>query len=236
MNAPLLSVVVPAYNEVATVEASIRRVVGAALPVELEIIAVDDGSTDGTGALLERLLGLGLCHTVIHHPRRLGKGAAVRAGIARTSGTVVVVHDADLEYDPVDLAAMLALIAADRADAVCGTRFGSGARTVHFFWRSLANRGLTALSNACTNLNLSDVNCGYKVVRGDVVRGLPLQARGFSIEVELVACLASRQLRVWEVPVSYTGRRNRDGRLTRWWHVPQQVAAILGCLIRPNRS
>lgn len=236
MTHPLLSVIVPAHNEAATVEASIRRVVGAPLPVALEIIAVDDGSTDGTGELLERLQGLGLCHAVIRQPRRLGKGAAVRAGIARTTGAFVVVHDADLEYDPGDVAPMLALIQAGSADAVCGTRFGSGARTVHFFWRSLANRGLTALSNACTNLNLSDVNCGYKLVRGEVVRDLPLRARGFSIEVELVAQLARRQLRVWEVPVSYSGRRNRDGRRTRWWHVPQQAAAILGCLLRPNRS
>ena len=148
----------------------------------------------------------------------------------------MVVHDGDLEYDPRDLATMLQLLREVKADAVCGTRFGSGGRSVHFYWRALANRTLTFLSNAFCNLNLSDVNCGYKMVRGDQVRALNLTAVGFTIEVELVAHLAARKLRVWEAPVTYAGRRNPDGRKTRWWHAIEQACAIPLYYTRAKRT
>jgi glycosyltransferase involved in cell wall biosynthesis len=232
----ILSVIVPAHNEGRTLRAAVERLRAAELPVTLEVIGVDDGSTDDTAGIFEALLREGACQQVLRHGARQGKGAAVRLAIPATSGDVVVVQDADLEYDPADLAPMLALLQQQSADAVCGTRFGSGARTVLFFWRSIANRALTLWCNAFCNLNLSDVNCGYKLVRGELLRSLPLRSRGFTIEVELVARLAVRGARIWEVPVTYAGRRNGDGRKTRWWHALEQAWAIPQFHFRTKRS
>lgn len=230
----MLSVVVPVHNELQTVEASIRRVIDTEFGMPVEIIAVDDGSTDGSGLVLEALRAEGVLAAVERSASRQGKAAAVRLGFARSHGSVVVVQDGDLEYDPADLLPMVDLVVNGTADAVCGTRFSSGARTVHFFWRALANRLITLASNARSNLNLSDVNCGYKVMRGDLARSLAIAGQGFTVEVAIIAELARRRARIWELPVTYAGRLDHEGRKTRWYHALQQILWILTHRPRPD--
>jgi len=205
---------VPAYNEAATIEAVVRRLNEVRL--RPEIIAVDDASTDGTGAVLDRLAREGLVHQVIHHPTNRGKGAALRSGIAGATGDVIVAQDADLEYDPGDLAVLLEPIRQGRADAVYGSRFQGGPRRVLFFWHSIGNRLLTLLSNMFTNLNLSDMETCYKLVRADVLKRLPLTAERFGIEVELTARLAQAGARIWELPITYSGRTYAEGKKIGW--------------------
>jgi glycosyltransferase involved in cell wall biosynthesis len=219
-----LSVIVPAYNEAQTVETVVRRV--REVPVNLEVIAVNDGSTDGTGAVLDRLQQDGVLDRVIHQPRNLGKGAAIRAGVAVARGHVIVAQDADLEYDPQELPRLLDPIRLGKADAVYGSRFQSGPRRVLYFWHSLGNRFLTLLSNMLTDLNLSDMETCYKMVRADVFKALPLRSRRFGIEVEITARLARARARIWEIPISYSGRTYAEGKKIGWrdgvtalWHI-----------------
>ncbi len=209
-----LSVIVPAYNEAGTVETVVRRL--REVPVNLEIIAVNDGSSDGTAAVLDRLHTEGLLDGVIHQPRNRGKGAAIRAGVAAARGHVIVAQDADLEYDPQELPRLLDPIRLGKADAVYGSRFQSGPRRVLYFWHSLGNRFLTLLSNMLTDLNLSDMETCYKMVRADVFKALPLTSERFGIEVELTARLARAKLRIWEIPISYSGRTYAEGKKIGW--------------------
>ncbi|HEX9283791.1 MAG TPA: glycosyltransferase family 2 protein [Gemmatimonadales bacterium] len=209
-----LSVIVPAYNEAATIEAVVDRL--RQVPLALEIIAVDDASTDGTGALLDRLGAAGLVHRVVHHPSNRGKGAALRAGIAAATGDVVVVQDADLEYDPAELPRLLEPIRSGRADAVYGSRFQGGSHRVLFFWHAVGNRLLTLLSNTLTNLNLTDMETCYKLVRADLLKRLPLTANRFGFEVEITARLAQARARIWEMPISYSGRTYAEGKKITW--------------------
>ncbi len=211
---PVLSVVVPAYNEVETVEAVLRRL--AEVPLKLEVIAVDDASTDGTGALLDGLAAAGLAHTVIHHAANRGKGAAYRSGIAAATGHVIVAQDADLEYNPSELPTLLEPIRDGRADAVYGSRFQGGPHRVLFFWHSVGNRVLTLVSNMFTNLNLTDMETCYKLVRADLLQRLPLTAERFGIEVELTARLVQARARIWELPISYSGRTYAEGKKITW--------------------
>ena len=212
--APELSVIVPAYNEAPTIEAVVQRVRQVALA--LEIIAVNDGSTDGTGPVLDRLAAAGLVDRVVHHPVNRGKGAAYRAGVAAASGRVIVAQDADLEYDPGELPHLLEPIRSGRADAVYGSRFQGGPRRVLFFWHSVGNRALTTVSNMFTNLNLTDMETCYKLVRADVLKRLPLTASRFGLEVELTARLAQAGARIWEMPISYSGRTYAEGKKITW--------------------
>jgi len=212
--APELSVIVPAYNEAPTIEAVVQRVRQVALA--LEIIAVNDGSTDGTGPVLDRLAAAGLVDRVVHHPVNRGKGAAYRAGVAAASGRVIVAQDADLEYDPGELPHLLEPIRSGRADAVYGSRFQGGPRRVLFFWHSVGNRALTTVSNMFTNLNLTDMETCYKLVRADVLKRLPLTATRFGLEVELTARLAQAGARIWEMPISYSGRTYAEGKKITW--------------------
>jgi glycosyltransferase involved in cell wall biosynthesis len=209
-----LSVIVPAYNEAATAEAVARRL--RELPLPLEIIAVNDASSDGTGELLDRLARDGLLDRVIHHPVNRGKGAALRSGFAAATGDVVVVQDADLEYDPGDLPTLLEPIRRGTADAVYGSRFQGGPHRVLFFWHAVGNHFLTLMSNMFTNLNLSDMETCYKLVRRDLLQRLPLTSDRFGFEVELTARLSQAGARIWELPISYSGRTYAEGKKITW--------------------
>jgi glycosyltransferase involved in cell wall biosynthesis len=220
----MLSVIVPAYDEEATVEHAVRRL--HEVPLRLEIIAVNDCSTDRTGEVLDRLLEKGLIHQVLHQERNRGKGAAVRAALALATGHVIVVQDADLEYDPAELPNLLDPIRLGKADAVFGSRFQGGPRRVLYFWHSVGNRLLTLLSNMLTDLNLTDMETCYKMVRADLMKSLPLVSDRFGLEVELTARLARAGARVWEIPISYSGRTYAEGKKIDWrdglaalWHI-----------------
>ena len=210
----LLSVIVPAYNEAATVEIALRRIRQVSL--RLELIVVNDASTDGTRKILEELAEEGLVDQVIHHEKNRGKGAAIRSGIAVATGDVMVVQDADLEYDPQDLPALLLPIRSRQADAVYGSRFLGGPHRVLYFWHYVGNRVLTLLSNMFTNLNLTDLETCYKLVRTDLIKRLPLSSNRFGFEVEVTARLAQARARIWEIPISYSGRTYAEGKKITW--------------------
>jgi glycosyltransferase involved in cell wall biosynthesis len=210
----LLSVIVPAYNEAATVEVALRRI--RDVPLRLEIIVVNDCSTDGTREILEQLVEQRLVDRLIHHEKNRGKGAAIRSGIGAATGDVVVVQDADLEYDPQDLPALLLPIRSRQADAVYGSRFQGGPHRVLYFWHYVGNRVLTLLSNMFTNLNLTDLETCYKLVRTDLIKRLPLSSNRFGFEVEITARLAQARARIWEIPISYSGRTYAEGKKITW--------------------
>ncbi len=220
----LVSAIVPVYNEATTVKAVVERL--QEVPLHVEIVAINDGSSDETGKVLDALREQGLINKVIHHPENKGKGAAVRAGRDAATGHVIVVQDADLEYDPTDLPTLLDPIRLDKADAVYGSRFHGGPRRVLFFWHSIGNRFLTLLSNMLTDLNLSDMETCYKMVRADLLKSLPLVSNRFGIEVEVTARLAQAKARIWELPISYSGRTYAEGKKIDWrdgvaafWHI-----------------
>ncbi len=210
----VLTVIVPAYNEAGTVETVAHQLRG--LPLRLEIIAVNDASSDGTGPILDRLAADGVIHRVIHHPVNRGKGAALRSGFAAATGDVVVVQDADLEYEPADLPRLLEPIRSGRADAVYGSRFQGGPHRVLFYWHSVGNRFLTIVSNMLTNLNLTDMETCYKLVRRDLLQRLPLVSDRFGFEVEITARLSQAGARIWELPITYSGRTYAEGKKITW--------------------
>jgi glycosyltransferase involved in cell wall biosynthesis len=210
----VLSVIVPAYNEAPTIEAVVRRL--REIPLRLEIIAVNDASTDGTGAIIDRLKAERLLDQALHHPRNRGKGAALRTGIAGATGDVIVIQDADLEYDPGELPTLLQPIRRGQADAVYGSRFQGGPHRVLFFWHAVGNRFLTLLSNMFTNLTLTDMETCYKLVRADLVKRLPLTSDRFGFEVEITARLAQCGARIWELPITYSGRTYAEGKKITW--------------------
>ncbi len=220
----LVTVVMPAYNEAETLEHAARRLLD--VPLRLEVVVVNDGSADATGAIADRLLADGVVHRVVHQPRNMGKGAAIRTGIAAATGHVIVIQDADLEYDPNEFPVLLEPIRLGRADAVYGSRFQSGPHRVLYFWHSVGNRLLTLLSNMLTDLNLTDMETCYKMVRADLLKSLPLKSDRFGFEVEVTARLAQAGARVWEVPISYSGRTYAEGKKIDWrdgvaalWHI-----------------
>ena len=220
----LLSVVVPVYNEAATVARAVRRV--RSVPIRCEVIAVDDGSTDGTREILAQLRAEGAIDSLVLHEHNRGKGAAVRTGIGHAAGDLIVIQDADLEYDPHDLPRLMQPLLDGRADAVFGSRFLGAERRVLYFWHRVGNGLLTLLSNMFTNVNLTDMETCYKMVRADLMKSLPLRCDRFGIEPELTARLAQAQARIYEVPVSYDGRRYAEGKKIGWkdgvaalWHI-----------------
>lgn len=208
-----VSVVIPVYNERETAERLLRRV--REVPLRLEVIVVDDGSTDGTRDVLPGLEGT-LIDTLVMHERNQGKGAALRTGFAHATGDVVVVQDADLEYDPYELPLLLEPILQGKADAVYGSRFLGGPHRVLLFWHSVGNRVLTLLSNMFTDVNLTDMETCYKMMRRELLQTLPLSANRFGIEPELTARLAQAGARIYELPISYNGRSYAEGKKIGW--------------------
>ena len=209
-----LSVVIPAYNEIRSVEVLLRRV--REVRLSLEVIVVDDGSTDGTRELLSRLRDEGLIDILVFQEVNRGKGAALRAGFERATGDIIAIQDADLEYDPHELPMLMQPILAGKADAVYGSRFLGGPHRVLFFWHMMGNRFLTLLSNMFTDLNLTDMETCYKVVHADLLKGLPLLANRFGFEPEVTARLAQAQARIYELPISYDGRSYAEGKKINW--------------------
>jgi glycosyltransferase involved in cell wall biosynthesis len=209
---PKLSVVIPVYNERATIEELLKRV--QAVPLDKEIIVVDDGSTDGTRDLLAGMGSPDL--RVILQTENRGKGAALRRGFAEARGGVVLIQDADLEYDPTDYPALLDPIERGVADVVFGSRFLGGPHRVLLFWHSIGNRVLTMLSNMLTNLNLTDVWTCYKVFRTEVLRSFTLHEDRFGFEAEVTAKVARGRWRIYEVPISYHGRTYAEGKKITW--------------------
>jgi len=217
-----ISVLIPVYNEERTVAEVVRRVCTIELPKE--IILVDDGSKDGSREILQRLQEendrvndpLNQLR-VFFQPFNQGKGAALKTALSHATGDVVIIQDADLEYDPADYPALLEPIERGQADVVYGTRFaGGGAHRVLFFWHSMGNRVLTLISNMLTNLNLSDMEVGYKVFRAELLRDIDLESKRFGFEPEITMKLAKRRCRFYEVPISYHGRTYEEGKKITW--------------------
>jgi len=215
---PLVSVVVPVYNEAATVGQIVEELLE--LPLRLEILLVDDGSTDGSPAELARLAATHPAVQVFTQARNQGKGAAVRRGIDESQGEFLLIQDADLEYSPKDIPALLDPLLTGKADAVFGTRLrgGAHAQRAHLFWHYAGNRFLTLLSNVLYNTTISDMEVGYKAFRGDLVRGLTLISNDFRIEPELTAKILRMgpEMRLYEVPISYYGRSYAEGKKITW--------------------
>jgi glycosyltransferase involved in cell wall biosynthesis len=230
-----LAVIMPVYNEQATVERAVARILAAPIDMDIRILAVDDASTDGSFDLLTRMADGDPRFTVLRHTANRGKGAAVRTAIGALPGDadIALIHDADLEYDPADYPRLVGPIRDGRADAVFGSRFiGSDAHRVLYFWHAIGNRVVTVASNMLTNLNLTDMECCLKAFRADLVRRLDLREDRFGIEPELVARAAKAGARVFEVGVSYAGRTYAEGKKIRWTDGFDAIRAMIGANLR----
>jgi glycosyltransferase involved in cell wall biosynthesis len=225
----LLSVVIPVYNEKNTIREIVRSVEAVSLPgIEKEILLVDDFSTDGTRDILkDRFDGRdGL--RILYHDCNRGKGAALRTGIAQTKGDIVLIQDADLEYDPQEYPKLLAPILAGKADVVYGSRFAGGeSKRVLFYWHSLGNKFLTHLSNMFTNINLTDMETCYKVFRGEIVRKIRIEEDRFGFEPEVTSKVARMGCRIYEVGIGYSGRTYAEGKKINWKDGVRAIWCIL---------
>jgi glycosyltransferase involved in cell wall biosynthesis len=208
-----LSVIIPVFNETRTIEQVIHQV--AVLPFEKEILVVDDGSTDGTADKLDALRNGNV--RVFHHPKNLGKGAAIRTALSEAKGDIILFQDADLEYDPSDYPVLLEPIEKGIADVVYGTRLTGGRpQRVHFFWHKVGNNVLTLVTNILYNSTLTDMETGYKVFRREVLESFPLRSNDFRIEPEVTAKVLKRKYRLYEVPIAYYGRSYAEGKKITW--------------------
>lgn len=207
-----LSVVIPVFNEARTIVKVIERV--KQVPLNKEIIVVDDGSTDETRSLLQMCVANEV--KVLFHEKNQGKGAAIRTALPHVTGDLVIIQDADLEYDPSEYPTLIAPILEGKADVVYGSRFLGGPHRVLFFWHAVGNKIVTTLSNILTDLNLSDMETGYKVFRTEVLRKIEIETNRFGFEPEITAKVARMKCRVYEVPISYWGRDYSEGKKINW--------------------
>jgi len=219
----MLSIIIPAYNEAPFLPEVIRRV--DETPYDKEIIVVDDGSTDGTHDYLKNL-GKGNVKIILHD-KNMGKGAAVRSGLVIATGDVIIVQDADLEYDPKDYPILLEPIIQGRADVVYGSRFLGGPHRVLFFWHSVGNSLITLISNMLTDLNLTDMETGYKAFRKEVFRDISIESNRFGFEPEITSKVAKKGFRIYEVPVSYSGRSYQEGKKITWKDGVKAIFTVL---------
>jgi len=226
---PCLAVVIPVFNEAATIAEVVKTV--ASQPLVREIIIVDDASRDGTWEVLQRLAKETPSARLFQHAVNQGKGAALRTGFAQVTADLAVVQDADLEYDPTDYPALCKPILAGKADVVVGSRFlGAGAHRVLYYLHSVGNRLLTTLSNMATDINLSDMETGYKVFRREIIQGILIEENRFGFEPEIVAKVCRLNVRIYEVPISYYGRTYAEGKKIGW----RDGFSALRCIIKYN--
>jgi len=224
-----LSIVIPVFNEVNTIKEIIEQVRGVHLPqiASREIVIVDDDSTDGTRELLAAYKDQNACK-IVFHDRNRGKGAALRTGIAETIGSIVIIQDADLEYDPQEYPKLLAPILEGKADVVYGSRFAGGeSKRVLYFWHSVGNRFLTTLSNMFTNINLTDMETCYKVFRGEVIRRIRIEEDRFGFEPEVTSKVARMGCRIYEAGIGYSGRTYAEGKKIDWKDGVRAIWCIL---------
>ncbi|MFA4992211.1 MAG: glycosyltransferase family 2 protein [Candidatus Omnitrophota bacterium] len=221
-----LSIIIPVYNEEKTIAAVIKSVKDARVNLEKEIIVVDDGSKDRTRGVVEPLIDNTL--RLYSHDRNMGKGAALKTGFSRATGDVIIVQDADLEYDPGEYGALLDPILRYGADVVYGSRLSGGRPLrVYMFWHKVGNNVLTFLTNIMYNTTITDMETGYKVFRRDVIKSIDIKSKDFTVEAELTAKVFKRKYKVYEVPISYYGRSYAEGKKIRWYHGLTAIWALI---------
>jgi len=219
-------VIIPCYNEKNTIKRVVDKVKSSS-SIETEIIIVDDHSTDGTREILENEISP-LVDKIVYHEKNMGKGAAIRSGVSQVTGDIVIIQDADLEYDPQEYPILLAPILDNKADVVYGSRFiGDRPHRVLYFWHSVGNKWLTLASNMFSNLNLTDMETGSKAFRSEIIRAIPIQENRFGFEPEITAKIAKLNCRIFEVGISYNGRKYSEGKKIGWKDGVKAIYCIL---------